>query len=281
MLERYFVLPDTIDRVRSSWIAEPIERYVVWLTERGYAARTVCRRVPIVMRFGEFAHCRGASKLEDLPNHIEAFVAAWVAERAQHKKTEQERKTVAKEARTPVRQMLRLVLESFAGNGRRRRPENPFWQQAPGFFAYLREERGLRESSLNQYTHHLREFAAYLGKIGLADLGHLSPLVFSGFVTDLKQRVAWASLRNACGVLRVFLRYLHRQGVLAENLSQCVEAPQTYRLSHISRSITWDEVGRMLKAVDQRQPAGKRDYAILLLLVTYGLRARSGGVDIG
>jgi site-specific recombinase XerD len=212
--------------------------------------------------------------VEDLPNHIEAFVAAWVAERAQHKKNEQERKVVAKEARTPVQQMLRLVLESFPGHGRLRRPENPFQDQAPGFFSYLREERGLRESSLEHYTHHLREFAAYLRKIELGELGHLSPLVFSGFVTDLKQRVAWASLRNICGVLRVFLRYLYRQGVVAEDLSPCVEAPQTYRLSHIPRSIAWDEVGRMLKAVDRRRPAGKRDYAILLLLVTYGLRAR-------
>jgi integrase len=30
----------------------------------------------------------------------------------------------------------------------------------------------------------------------------------------------------------------------------------------------------MLEAVDRRTPLGKRDYAILLLLVTYGLRAR-------
>ena len=30
----------------------------------------------------------------------------------------------------------------------------------------------------------------------------------------------------------------------------------------------------MLEAVDRRTPIGKRDYAILLLLVTYGLRAR-------
>jgi integrase/recombinase XerD len=30
----------------------------------------------------------------------------------------------------------------------------------------------------------------------------------------------------------------------------------------------------MLEAVDRRTPVGRRDYAILLLLVTYGLRAR-------
>jgi integrase/recombinase XerD len=37
--------------------------------------------------------------------------------------------------------------------------------------------------------------------------------------------------------------------------------------------ITWDEVRRVLDAVDRRTIRGRRDYAILLLLVTYGLRA--------
>src|SRR5438552_9525126 len=45
------------------------------------------------------------------------------------------------------------------------------------------------------------------------------------------------------------------------------------RLNDVPRSITWDEVRRMLEAVERRAIRGRRDYAILLLLVTYGLRA--------
>jgi integrase len=47
-----------------------------------------------------------------------------------------------------------------------------------------------------------------------------------------------------------------------------------YRLSEIPRSISWTEVGKVLAGVDRRTPRGKRDYAMLLLLVTYGLRGR-------
>jgi site-specific recombinase XerD len=75
-------------------------------------------------------------------------------------------------------------------------------------------------------------------------------------------------------VVRVFLRYLYRQRVLPRDLSEAVQHPRAYRLSNIPRSITWDEVRRMLDVIDRRTPRGKRDYAILLLLVTYGLRAR-------
>ena len=58
----------------------------------------------------------------------------------------------------------------------------------------------------------------------------------------------------------------------SRDLSGCVESPRSYRNSHVPRSISWDEVGKTLQAVDRRSPTGKRDYAVLLLLATYGLR---------
>jgi hypothetical protein len=67
MLEHYYIRPDTIDRIRASWIAGAIERYVAWLTEHRYAARNVFRRVPILRRFGDFARAGGATAWEQLP----------------------------------------------------------------------------------------------------------------------------------------------------------------------------------------------------------------------
>ena len=55
MLNRYFIRPTTVDRIRASWIDGAIERYVLWLGEQNYAARNVFVRVPILVRFGEFA----------------------------------------------------------------------------------------------------------------------------------------------------------------------------------------------------------------------------------
>ena len=58
------VKPQTVDRVRESWIGAEIERYVGWLAERGYRPRVVFRRVPQVAAFGEFARLRGARTVE-------------------------------------------------------------------------------------------------------------------------------------------------------------------------------------------------------------------------
>jgi integrase/recombinase XerD len=274
MLERFFVRPDTIDRIRSSWIGGAIEQYVTWLTERKYAARTVCRHVPILMQFGEFAWDRGARKWDELPGHVTDFVASWLAAHCGSRHTALAQDQIGQRTRTPVEQMLRLVVKDFRGRGRPHRPPHPFLDVAPGFFTYLVDERGLRPGSLKLYGHHLRQFAAYLDSIGLHDLRHLSPPVLSGFVIDLSRHVAWGSVRNACGILHVFLGYLHRERILPTDLGRAVEPPQTYRLDKIPRSITWEEVRRLLEAIDRRTPTGRRDYAIMLLLVTYGLRAR-------
>jgi integrase/recombinase XerD len=274
MLERFFVRPNTIDRIRSSWIGDAIVQYVTWLAERNFSSRTVCRRVPILVRFGDFAKERGARKWGQLPQHIEDFVTVWLAERSRSRHSVLARHKIAKDVRAPVEQMLSLVIENFQGRGRPHKPPHPFFDVAPGFFGYLCEERGLSNNSVRQYAHHLRQFAAYLETIGFKRLRDLSPPVLSGFIIDLSRRAAWASVRNACGVLHVFLAYLYRERILPKDLRNAIEPPQTYRLAKIPRSITWEEVRRLLDAVERRSVVGRRDYAILMLLVTYGLRAR-------
>jgi site-specific recombinase XerD len=272
MLERYFLRPETLDRTRASWIAAPIERYVAWLTEEGYASRNVLRRVPLLQHFGTFAQAHGAATWDELPAQIEPFVAWWVQTRGQRCRGTTARARVGNEARTPVEQMLRLVLPGFTGRGRPQVGE-PFAGRAGGFFQFLHEERGLRASSIHHYQHDLRAFERYLRTLDLLDLAALSPAVLGGFIAERSRRLRRPGLRNRCGVLRVFLRYLTREGLLARDLSPHVEFPHQPRLATLPQALPWEGVRRLLEAVDRRDARGKRDYAILLLLVTYGLRA--------
>jgi integrase/recombinase XerD len=271
MLEQYFVKPETIDRIRASWIGAEIERYVDWLVERGYGTKSIWRRVPIAFAFGEFARERGAHRIGDLPAQVDAFVADRVA---RHDARTGSTRPMAKEVRGPVEQMLSVVLDDFEPTGRREHPQ-PFVDAVPGFFDYLVDERGLRPASVLSYRHHLDRFEAYLSRIGVERIEELSPAILSAFVIERAALgLAKTTVREGSGVLRVFLRYAHREGVLAHDLSDSVGWPQAYRLSSIPKSISWDEVNRVLAGVDRRTACGRRDYAILLLLVTYGLRGR-------
>ena len=274
MLERYFVQPQTLDRIEAAWIGPAIERYVAWLAERGYADETVGRRVPVLLRFGDFAADRGVRAWEELEGLVDGFVEDCVQTHHARCRAASEC-TAGQDARTPVEQMLRLILPGFTGSGRSRRLAPPFERQLPQFFEYLKVERGLRPATITHYSQHLIRFEAYLERIGMADLGDLSAPVLSAFTVERHETgLGRTSIRDMCGVLRVFMRYAHRAGVVPTDLSQSVQWPQAYRLSAVPRSITWNDVRRVLDAVERRTPVGRRDYAILLLLVTYGLRAR-------
>ena len=169
--------------------------------------------------------------------------------------------------------MLRLVVPGFTGR-RRALLEVPFIDELPGFFEYLLCERGLRRTSLHGYECYLRSFEGYLRRVGVKQLVELSPALISTFVAERSAGLATASVGLLCGALREFLRYAHRQGVLASDLSKTVDRPRTYRLSDIPRSISPAEVSQVLACVDRSSTRGKRDYAALLLLATYGLRSR-------
>jgi site-specific recombinase XerD len=271
MLEEYFVKPSTIDRIRGSWIAAEIETYVNWLAEHGYSTKSIWRRVPIVFAFGELARVRGAAAVGELPTHVEPFVADRVAT---HYGRTRSARPMAKEVRGPVEQMLSVVLPSFEPSGRRPHPQ-PFVDVLPGFFDYLVEERGLRPATVLGYRHHLERFEDYFRRIGIESIQELSPAILSAYsVERAGAGLARSTVRDGAGVLRVFLRYAHREGVLKGELSAAVGWPQVYRLSSIPRSISWEDVNRVLAGVERRTGAGRRDYAILLLLVTYGLRGR-------
>jgi integrase/recombinase XerD len=271
MLDQYFVKPSTIDRIRACWLAPQIERYVEWMRAEGYANRNVFNRVPLLCHFADFARQRGVTDLIGAASKVEEFVAYWAAQRVMNWKTPEARRKFLSVSGNPIRQMLRLALEGRVTANRRRQPFL-LEAEAPGFVQYLRAERGLRPSTIYSYLHHLNWFGTFLKRAGVSRLGELSPALLASFVVDCAPKLAPTSRVNLCGELRVFLRFCYRERIVARDLSEAVEMPQVYRLADVPRSISWDEVRRMLEAVDRRTACGRRDYAILLLLVAYGLR---------
>lgn len=274
MLDHCFVRSATLIRIRSSWIGPPIEQYAAWLGEHGYRAGTLAARVALLRQFGTFAQTHGARRYEELPAYLEPFLTFWFHQRHPRCTSGPPQPPVTRHARVAIEQMLRVAVPGFVGRPRRHAIREPFADRAPRFSHYLRHERGLREATLGLYDEHLRAFAAYLTAIGQTDLQALSPTVVSRFLTERSAGLKRSTMQARCGVLRVFLRYLHRERLVARDLSLFVEAAPCYRLAHVPRSITAGDVRRMLDGVDRQTVLGRRDYAMLLLLVTYGLRAR-------
>jgi integrase/recombinase XerD len=82
------------------------------------------------------------------------------------------------------------------------------------------------------------------------------------------------SLKVATGDLRSFLRYLKISGLIKNDLSGEILVPRCYKLEDLPRELHAEHVDKVLEATSADHSAiGRRDYAILTLLATYGLRA--------
>ncbi len=272
MLEDYYVKPSTIDRVRSSWLAPQIESYLEWLQAHGYSRLVVYRRLPLLFHFAEFAQKKGCREIASCKAYIKEFVSQWLDQHGAKAKTPVAVRKHTIDAECGVRQMLQLACKEPVARNRRRGPF-PLESAVPGFVEYLRSERGFAESTIRNYRRHLSEFAQYLRQTGVTSFSQLSPPVLAAFVVKHTPKMAPRTRLGLCCHLRVLLRFCHREQMTSRDLSGAVGTPQIYRLDDVPRSITWDEVRRMLEAVERRTIRGRRDYAILLLLVTYGLRA--------
>ena len=271
MLSYYFVRPTTVDRIRSSWIGEGIERYVNWLHGQSYAARTVFIRVPLLLRFGDFSWEAGARRWNQLIDHVEPFVSYWLSLRGQGYCSPEVESIAVRGIRGPIQHFLHVILP---GNANDSATSNPFMEEVPDFFDFQRRDRGLRDTTLEQYRFYLQRLENYLRKIGRPLLPDLSPAIISAFITESGDTLDTRSVQSLCSILKVFFRYLFSVGLMTRNLSKVIESPRRYRFAKVPRSITWSEVEQMLQRVDRRYAVGRRDYAMLLLLVTYGLRAR-------
>lgn len=73
--------------------------------------------------------------------------------------------------------------------------------------------------------------------------------------------------------IKCFMYFLHEEGYISENLSDRlpkVKVPQKARIPSV-----WEEgtLEKLLSSIDRGNPAGKRDYAILLLASLLGMRS--------
>ena len=73
--------------------------------------------------------------------------------------------------------------------------------------------------------------------------------------------------------LRSFLRFVRYRGDIAVDLAAAVPAVANWSMATIPRSISPDHAKQVLAHCNRQTAAGKRDYAILLLLARLGLRA--------
>jgi integrase/recombinase XerD len=94
-----------------------------------------------------------------------------------------------------------------------------------------------------------------------------------GFVLVEAERRSPGSLNNVATGLRALLRFLYVRGYTTRPLVVAVPTAPGWRGSGIPRAASPEQIARLLASCDRRRAAGRRDFAILVLLARLGLRA--------
>jgi len=95
--------------------------------------------------------------------------------------------------------------------------------------------------------------------------------VVSFFIKYSEER-GRSSRRSMQAALRTFLRFCFHEGYISRRLDHAVPTLRTYKLSKVPRGLTEAQAHEVLESVDRNSAVGCRDFAILMMLYTYGIR---------
>ncbi|MDP9294082.1 MAG: site-specific integrase [Actinomycetota bacterium] len=137
---------------------------------------------------------------------------------------------------------------------------------------YLLDERGLAAGTVRGYVDIVRSFVVGRGAADGSGLEGLTAGDLSAYVLAECPRRSRGSAKLLVCALRSLLGFLHVEGVLAESLSGAVPSVAGWRLAGLPRGLEPGQARRLLSSCDRRTTAGRRDFAILTLLLRLGLR---------
>ena len=137
---------------------------------------------------------------------------------------------------------------------------------------HRKQRRGVAHSSLEVECRFIRKFLLFL-KRRRRSVSTITLSDIDSFVAELARRRKPKTISGACSALRSFLRFLHSTGKIPDDLSHSVLGPLVSAWERPPRVLPWHDVQRILAVIDRRTAAGKRDFALLLMMATYGLGA--------
>lgn len=139
------------------------------------------------------------------------------------------------------------------------------------FLGYLKAEKGLSPHTLEAYDRDVGKFFAFLEGKKINSLEHINSDILQDYFSDLKKHDhASSSYARFLVALKVFFRFLKREGFLKEDLDLFFETPKVWK--KIPFYLTQQEVLDLLEASSKSPKFGLRDRAILELLYACGLR---------
>ena len=242
----------------------PLAPWAPGMTERlttlGYRPRLVERHLHLTGGVSKFLQQRGMAANELSPDVIEQFVSALRAKNRVWRPTARSLSWLMDYLieigvlTAPVAVLVRSELEGLIDHYR----------------DYLAVERGLDPDTVTNYV---RVVSRFLAALSGRDLAEVTAAEVSGFMTSQSGQVSTRGAERLATGLRSFLGFALVEGLIQVPLTGAVPSVARWGGATLPRGLTSQQVAGLMASCDRRRGIGRRDYAILVLLVRLGLRA--------
>jgi integrase/recombinase XerD len=138
------------------------------------------------------------------------------------------------------------------------------------YLEHLRVERGLAHNTLAAYAHDLRVFGEYVSHLGESFASVRTEHVAAFLGTLSERELVGRSQARYLSALRGLYRFLLVERHVTHDPTELLDAPRKQK--PLPTVLTRAEIGRLLAAPDDNDPAGLRDQAMLYTMYASGLR---------
>ncbi len=139
------------------------------------------------------------------------------------------------------------------------------------FHRYLLDERGLAATTACAYVYRARRFVdgcALGAQLAATTAGDVTRAVLMESAT-----LSIGATQFFVAALRSFLRFCSMEGLIAADLSAAALPVTGRRPSSLPRGISSRDANALLNSCDRGENVGRRDYAMIVMLLRLGLRA--------
>jgi len=150
----------------------------------------------------------------------------------------------------------------------------PYSEVHNEYCCWLSEKFRLADSTITIRSNYLKQFFKWYQETSNNQLLQcITPFdVETFYIHATQQCEGKAYKRSLQSTLRSFFDFCYEQGYTSQNLRFSLPSIRVYRNSDVPKKIEYTEAIKLIDSIDRSTLRGKRAYAIILILNTYGIR---------
>lgn len=278
ILEDLFRLPSTLVRFRLPPLGPMMDGFCEWLRCRDCLEESIRRRLRQLCHFNDYLRRRSVKDFKEVEaSHAERFINEHLPSCRCRGRHGHSQVGTPKSIRYFIDYLSERGLVAFTST-----PCPPKQKILQEYLEHLKTERHLAGTTIETHQIHITRLLKELGADPVKVLYKLSPEQVLVLFTNSTQDRGVSSRQCLRNVLRSFFRFCQLKDYLERNLEEVIPQIRSYRLSDVPRDVSEEDARKTLQGIDRTIPIGMRDFAMIQLLHTYGVRGgqvRALGVE--